>query len=567
MAIGIFPKYSNIFPNQPVPKPEELLRDVPSKMVIGILSYINGRLYINESIEEQEYLFGLLIERLPESELNSIRASYKDFLSGFSRQDIYIFPLYTLLQIIEWEVVNYRNISFKTSTPAQELKILQAILIYNQWLDESHLPSSNGADNSNYLLKLLWENSLPQLEFTRRKLFFSQILLGFKFIDYLDANYQTHLESYLMYLGISHKEDIFKGIFELMINGYNKSDRTYRHSFPVSVLKRNKLLESFVLDLEILNAQEYIERGNTKYFKGLRKYPLLKHDEETFDVVNWNFVSDKMTTNALIFDFYQNSTINQVMRFEEYKSEIGLQFSEKSFLVSFLRNTFRNPKYTHLTSEINKAITSDYYLRIDNKIIIIEYKDCTMADEIKNSSFDRIMEYFEATFIQSKRGKPKGVTQLIAQIDRIDKEFNRIEDFVEIGIEKSRLIIFPVIITKEFSFTVNGLNDYLNKHFKREISKRKYPFFLIEDLIIVDLKRLMDWAEDLESGIISLPSLLNNYLLKLSFYREAIQRRDGQKYVLNSIASFNHLMIKAETKNITETKVFHEITRHLKLIR
>jgi hypothetical protein len=564
MAIGVFPKFSNIFPNQPVPKPEDLLRDVPSQMVIGILSYINGRLYINESIEEQETLFGLLIERLPKTDFNSIRARYNDFVSGFSRQDLFIFPLLTLLQIIEWEVVNYRKIPFTTSTAEQELKILQVILIYNQRLDESHLPNSTETNNSNQLLKLLWENSLPQLEFTRRKLFFSQILLGFKFIDYLDANHQAHLESYLTYLGINHKEDIFKGVFELLINGYNKSDRSFRHSFPVSVLKRNKLLESFVLDLETLNTQEYIDCGNAKFFKGLRKYPLLKHDEETFDIVNWNFVSDKMTTNALIFDFYQNSTIKPKMRFEEYKSEIGLLFSEKSFLVGFLRNTFRNSKYTHLTSEINEAITSDYYLRIDNKIIIIEYKDCTMADAIKNSSYDLIKEYFETIFIQSKRSKPKGVTQLIAQIDRIDKEYDRIEDFVKIGIEKSRLIIFPVIITKDFSFTVNGLNHFLNEHFRKELSRRKYPFFLIEDIILVDLKRLMDWSDDLECGRITLPSLLNNYLLKLSFYTEAIQKEGGQKYVLDSIASFNHLMIPQETKNITETNAFQEILKYLK---
>lgn len=567
MAISIFPKFSNIFPNQPIPRPETLLRDVPSKMVIGILSYINGRLYINESIEEQESLFGLLIERLPETEVNAIRTNYHDFVSGFSMQDIYIFPLFTLLQIIEWEVVNYRRIPFTTSSAEQELQVLQTILIYNEWLDESHLPKGADTDKSEYLFKLIWENALPQLEFTRRKLFFNQILIGFKFINYLEEIHQAHLESYLKYLGISHKEDIFKGIFELMVNGYNKSDRSYRHSFPVSILKRNRILEPLVLDLETLNTQEYIDGGNTKYFKGLRKHPLLKHDDETFDVVNWNFVSDKMTTNALVFDFYHNSTIREEMRFEDYKSEIGLKFSEKNFLVSFLRNTFKNSKYTHLTSEDNEAITADYYLRIDNKIIIIEYKDCIMADAVKNSNYDHIKEYFNKIFIRNIAGKPKGVTQLISQIDKIDKEYNRIEDFIEIGIDKSRLIIFPVLITKDFSFTVNGLNHYLNEHFKKEIKKKAYPFFSIEDLILVDLKRLMDWAEDLEKDKLTLPSLLNNYHLKLSFYKEAMKRENGQKYVFNSIGSFNHLMIPEETKIITETKAFQEIIEYLKLKR
>jgi len=567
MSIVIFPKYSNIFPDVPLPNPEYLLADIPSRLVIGILSYINGRLYINDAIKEQEHLFNLLIARLEEAEFNSIRTNYIQFVASYSREDIYIFPLYTLLQIIEWEVTHYRRISFTDSTAEQELKVLQTILVFNELLDISHIKKGPDVDKNEILIKLIWENSLQQLEFTRRKLFFNQFLMGIDFIKYLEANYHSHLESYLGYLGISQKEDIFRGIFELLVNGYNKEDQSYRFSFPVSILKKNRLLEQFVLDLENLNTQEYIDSGNHMYFKGLRKFPLLKHDNETFDVVNWNFVSDKMTTNALIFDFYYNSTIKDEMRFDDYRSEIGLKFSEKNYLVTFLRNTFNSSNYIHLTSEDNEAITSDYYLRLDNKIIIIEYKDYIMADAIKHSNYNQIKEYIDVNFIRSKKGKPKGVTQLITQIDKLDKEYNIIEDFIEIGLDKSRLIIFPVIITKDFSFTVNGLNHYLNEHFKSEIRKKKYPFFLIEDLIIVDLKRLMDWAEDLESDKLSLPSLLNNYLLKLSFYKEVTKRAGGRKYVLDSIASFNHLMIKNETKNITETKVFQEIQGHLKLNR
>lgn len=297
MSIAIFPKYSNIFPNQPIPNIEDLLSDVPSKLVIGILSYINGRLYINESIEEQEYLFNLMIERLDNAGIDTIKTNYDSFVANYSRNDIYIFPLYTLLQFIEWEVVNYRRIAFTESTAEQELKILQAILIYNEWLDESHKKKGQVAEKNEAYYKLIWESSLPQLEFTRRKLFFSQFLIGFDFIDYLEKNHLKHLKSYLKYLNVSKKENIFKGIFEFMINGYNKEGNSYRNNFPVEIIQKNKLLEPLVLDLELLNTQDYINSGNDKYFKGLRKYPLLKHDKDTFDVVNWNFVSDKMTTN------------------------------------------------------------------------------------------------------------------------------------------------------------------------------------------------------------------------------------------------------------------------------
>jgi len=567
MSIGIFPKYSNIFPNHPVPNPEDLLSGVPSKMVIGIISHINGRLYINESIEEQEYLFGLLIERLDKTEVNTIKTNYNNFVANYSRKDIFIFPLYTLLQIVEWEVVNYRRISFTDSTAEQELKILQTILIYNEWLDDSHKKKGQGEKKSEVYYKLIWENLLPQLEFTRRKLFFSQFLIGMDFIDYLEKNHFTHLKSYYKYLNITNKIDIFKGIFEFMINGYNKENKSYRNSFSAELLQRNRLLESLVLDIELLNTQKYIDGGNNKYFKGLRKYPLLKHDSSTFDVVNWNFVTDKMTTNALIFDFYHNSTIQNSMPFCDFKAEIGAKFSEKEFLNTFLRKTFVNKRYVHLTNKENKAITSDYYLRYDNIIILIEYKDYILSDSIKNSGYEQIKEYFDTNFIESKNKKAKGVKQLIAQIDKIDKDFQTIENFDKIGLEKSRLIIFPIIITKDFSFNVNGFNHYLNNHFKKEVKEKRFPFFYIEDLILVDLKRLMDWSEELADDKHTLPSLLNKYLLRIRFYKEASQRKNGSKHVLDSIASFAHLMIPNETKNVTETKEFIEILNRLKLER
>ena len=565
MSIAIFPKYSNIFPNQPIPNIENLLSDVPSKLVIGIISYINGRLYINESIEEQEYLFNLMIERLDKVDIHKIKTNYDSFVVNYSRKDLYIFPLYAMLQLTEWEVVNYRRIAYTESTAEQELKILQAILIYNERLDESHKNRGQAEEKSEAFYKLIWESLLPQLEFTRRNLFFSQFLIGFDFIDYLEKNHLKHFESYLKYLNVSEKEDIFREIFKFMINGYNKEGNSYRNNFPVEIIQKNKLLEPLVLDLELLNTQEYINSGNDKYFKGLRKYPLLKHDKDTFDVVNWNFVTDKMTTNALIFDFYYNSTIKNDIPFHDFKSEIGMEFSEKNFLVSFLKDTFKDSKYLHQTSEDNEAITSDYYLRLDNKIILIEYKDYIMADSMKNGSYNQIKEYLNTNFIKSKNGRAKGVTQLISQIDKIDKDYQTIEDFSKIGLDKSRLIIFPVIITKDFSFNVNGFNHYLNKHFKKEIKTKNLPFFLINDLILVDLKRLMDWADDLTNDKLTFPSLLYNYLLKLEFYREASQRKNGSKNVLDSIASFSFLMIPNKPNDITETEEFQKILNRLKL--
>jgi len=188
-----------------------------------------------------------------------------------------------------------------------------------------------------------------------------------------------------------------------------------------------------------------------------------------------------------------------------------------------------------------------------------------MADSIKNGSYEQIKEYIDTNFIKSKKGKAKGVTQLLLQIDRLNNNCQAIEDFKKIGLDKSRFIIFPVIITKDFSFNVNGINHYLNNQFKKEIKSKGYPFFLITDLILVDLKSLMDWSDDLVTDKITLPSLLYNYLLKISYFKEATTKENGSKSVLDSLGSFSHLMIPKENRIITETKEFQEILDRLKL--
>jgi hypothetical protein len=261
---------------------------------------------------------------------------------------------------------------------------------------------------------------------------------------------------------------------------------------------------------------EYIKKGNNRLFKGLRRYPILKHPQGFFDVVNWHFITDKLSTNALIFDFYHNSTINKNVSFSDYKSEIGKLFSEQVSFINLIHNTFNN-SYIHLTENENSLINVDYYLRKDNKIILIEYKDNVVSDEIKNGRFSKIKDYFDTILIKNKNGKPKGVKQLANQIIAIHKNFQKIEDFSKFKIEKNRIIIFPVIVTKDISFSVAGLNDYLNKTFINDIAGIKGDFFFVENVTIIDLNSFYEWTELFKEETTCFHAVLYRYHLKLSY--------------------------------------------------
>jgi hypothetical protein len=564
MSIAIIPKYTTLFPDKEKPDIKLLLCDTHSSLVIGVLSFLNSSFYIDESLENQEKFFFLLIERLPIEERKEIIKNLLDFKVKYAGSRISIFPLYTNLKFIEWEILNYRNIEFTSTTADQELNILKAIMLFNEELDDSIRIRGERVETEYPFYKLIWENYLPQFEFSGLKLFFNQFLAGMDFISYLEKSYPKHLESYLVYLRAKDKNEFFKKVLEFLINGYNRETKNYRNHFPVEIINKNRLLEPLILDLNTLNTSEFIGKGYNKYFKGLRRYPIIKHPQGFIDIVNWHFVTDKMTTNALIFDFYHNSSIKKDVPFSDYKSEIGNKFSEKVIFFNLIRKTFNN-KYIHLTETENKLINIDYYLRQANIIILIEYKDNIVPDEIKNGYFSQIKDYFDTTLIKNKNGKSKGVKQLINQIKTLNENFHKIENFSELNIEKKRIIIFPVIITRDISFSVAGLNEYLNKVFRNGIVTLKNDFFSIEDLVLIDLNAFIDWSELFQEEILSFPSVLNSYRLRLSYLKENSKRDPKPNNLIKSVGSFSQTLKPPTTKQVNETSAFKEIVKRLEL--
>jgi hypothetical protein len=265
---------------------------------------------------------------------------------------------------------------------------------------------------------------------------------------------------------------------------------------------------------------------------------------------------------ALIFDFYQNSTINKEVPFSDYKSEIGKLFSEQISFIKLIHNTF-NDSYIHLTENDNSLINVDYYLRQDNKIILIEYKDNVVPDEIKNGRFSQIKDYFDTILIKNKNGKPKGVKQLANQIITISKNFQKIEDFSKLKIDKNRIIIFPVIVTKDISFSVAGLNDYLSKTFNNDIAVIKNDFFFIENVTIIDLNSFYEWTELFKEGTTFFHSVLYRYHLKLGYLKESSKRDPKPNNLIRSVGSFSQTMTAPITKQINETSAFKEIITRL----
>ena len=120
-----------------------------------------------------------------------------------------------------------------------------------------------------------------------------------------------------------------------------------------------------------------------------------------------------------------------------------------------------------------------------------------------------------------------------------------------------------MIITKDISFSVAGLNDYLNKVFRKDITALDNDFFLIEDVVIIDLNAFYEWSELFQEEISSFQSVLYRYHLRLSYLKESSKRDPKPINLIRSIGSFSQTMNPPTTKLINETSAFKEIIKRL----
>ena len=496
--------YSDIF-NDEIENSSSLVENIPSYYILSIFSHINGYLYHSNSLKKELFLFKKLIEQLDNNQIDEILYPLKVLIDE-NGQNLQLFPLYSILILIEKETLNYRTIENDYTPSAEdELNILKYILLNNNEIDKQH-----GKIKGNSLREFIWPAALPQYEFNSTKSFISNLKIAIRLFDYFNHNYETELVNYLENNNALSSKDFLKKIADLYFNGYKKDEHSFNSRFTSDLIAANPILTRFCLDFENFDVEAYKRKGKHKYFKGLRETPILKHENGHFNIINWNFIVDKFY-KGLIFDFYHSTNLQETrnLSFEDYKSRLGESFSEKQFFKEILTEIYSNyDDVVLLTDEDSENYNFDFYLRIDNKIIIIEFKDYLMLDYIKNNSFEKIKKYIDSKFIKTEDNN-KAIIQLKNQILNINENPNIYEP--DLDRIKNRLFIYPVTVYTDWSFSVAGINNYLNEEFFKIMNQYKTDFFIIRSFTMLSLDLFMENFDYLKENKLSLINLLESY--------------------------------------------------------
>lgn len=576
MEIVKIPVYKDIFPNEEVPELKDLLKNVPSHFALNVICFINAKNYLKQvKFDMQKNIFLAMIGRMPQDVQKEIIRSFDSFVEGLSEYQLShlnIFALVGLLRFTEYEILNYRLGDFKNVSPEEELNVLKAILIFNGIIDEEStkivIQRHKGPyqySNENFY-RMVWPNMIRQHEFNYSKDILKQLYLSILFFEYMDKHekFNTFFKSYLTASITNEFIEYNRKLVELNIVSLNIEEGQYKSRFQPDLLEKNAVVKEFIIEPHNVAPEEYIARKDNVNFKGLRKWPIIRFEDGDFAIINWNFITDKLF-QAFVFDFYNNSGISKKYSFNEFKSEIGDQFAQKSVFEGFMDKIFMDKGIC--LKDQNNLQNFDYYFRKDNKIVIFEFKDSLLN---YNEEFNDILEDIDRKMVYEVHNdeiKKKSVYQLIDHLNKINEKYKEIDNFEKDGIDISRIIIYPVIVYTHEMWGMPGINDYLAERFAMERRKKKYQFFMIRELIMMDFDNFLDCFDSLKVGDLTIFQLLEKYYGDLALYRSLDKNSKSSIDIIQKFRTFDGALspIKNKKCSFLNSSLYYELIEKLKL--
>ena len=193
----------------------------------------------------------------------------------------------------------------------------------------------------------------------------------------------------------------------------------------------------------------------------------------------------------------------------DIKKECGT-IIEKTLFKIVLKSSFGKIWQQALFDEQGKGLP-DAIFRMGNHLFIIELKDSLMKESIMESTdFESIEKYLTETFIQSGKGKRKGIKQLTAYINDYRKGRYEKEGFPY----NKRLNIYPLIVVTDYKYHFNGLNHFLAVKFDEMVKQDAALLPIrqrIRPLTIIGLDSLFNLQFKFQSRQIKFADSIDNY--------------------------------------------------------
>ena len=512
VAIG----YDNVYDDFTNVNPLKILEGIPT---IAILKYV---------VEDYSSIF---YAQSNESAQRNLIYKFCTYLPIKTRQRIWKFIRNTEADghhVFLYEAIGCRmlyRLALQTYTPLNENDdielceneyepLFKAILYCNKlWTDQQLLQKQ--CPLSEILLKI----DIPIVENKQYKDYRTQLYKAYRFFSFCEKD--VLFRTYLPYFIQDKNVENWGEYIMLLFNGYFYSIKDC--IIPHGNNSENKFLSQFLIDTDDTTLATLWDIGN-KGFEYFYNHFLYMMPNGDFLLLDANLLIDKLY-QGLKFDLFQtiqkhcllNKKGKHYKDISEFNSTLGTIFSERHLLYELIDKIYNKSNIIKFTGEELKAAgiegEPDYYLRIEDDLFLIEYKDLIFPDSLRYSdNIDDIKQGIINRLCLDDGIKRKGGGQLLFNIDRILN--HNLMDNIDIR-WKSVKRIFPLIVTTDRAFSAMGVNFCVIESFD-QIMKRKYSFkqpVLIFKPVILNIDSLIILSYRLNKSILQLSDVLYDYIM------------------------------------------------------
>ena len=500
---------------------DEILSRIPTAKAVHLSSLIIIQINRKEN-------FDIVQKRIVTEFIHSIQGGSKiiDKLDKLSEDNNSLSIVFTNINCM---LLTQKSLRLNIATDTDEINdstrelFFKALLLINQMIAErkqKSLDTDKQLSNEELYFRNLLPMYIPDMEFQFNKdLVVQSIKLNY-FIEFIESDdeFKKYEEEFLKTKKVSNWDDYIKYLWlmyaslhssgsKLLVNQEGTKISFDIDKFGSEISFCNTLSINTnsiqISDINISEAQEFD-------FKLIRKFPLYKIKDNIFNVVNINFLADKMF-QGIQYDYCdiveKRSERSYSRGFKDYYSD---HFAHRSLfhpVMDYCVNLKdKNSKKVN-GEEYPDTEYSDFYIRNRKKVFLIEFKDYVMNATTKHSyDYNLILNYIKEHFIT-----PKGANQLVNVINSFSNggfSFDSIENINEYSLDE--LIIQPIIIYSDSTFSCPCINHIVNKGFKELLEKHDYNF-KIENLVMIHIDIFIKYQDSFNKNILKLNDIIMKY--------------------------------------------------------
>jgi hypothetical protein len=539
-------EFQAAFPNETPKTVEEYLLGGKREIILNVASSFLGFNSQKSKFENPKAVLEMFFREENNKIANEIYNRIKDLEKN--GKEVLILNTYCNLKLFE---IYFRIETDKDATQTEEefeINLFKALLVLNSEFTRKQSIASESTKDLDRKLRfsmLLFCSSYPisdKVNYNLNEIWITQCVKSILLFQYLQSDVKTTilLSEFLDYFDCATWREYLKRILPLTTSFIKKK---FEGHTDITV-ENNDQYENNCAFIEKLIVDEEDE-FEAPDFLVLRTKPFYKVKDGVYRIIFDLFVVEKIFKGVYFLLRDINNKLPKSQKVSDLKSIIGFEFSEKVLTYSILKLIYPDNCVSFSGEALDKiglVGAPDYYVRRGKDILLFESKDFLIPVDVKDSfdfsayetAFEKKLYYVNDNGIE----KPKAILQLINNIRIILRnEFIADKDY-----HYKEVRIYPVIITHDTQYDVNGFNVLINQWFQEEIEllkEEKIFTYRIQPLVVVNIDCLIYHQMALAHKI-SLHELLRLYVnhIKINPSQKFENQQEINEYLLNKTTPF-----------------------------